>query len=556
MDDTASDLSATLAVLRDGYAASLPAKLDELEAHYRALRAGAGEQSLALLHAAAHKLAGSGGTFGFDALGIAARRLEQTLQGWMTAAHVPDATELASFESILAEMRVQSERHSVADMVVKRQPVLLPSDGSLLVGVVEDDAELACELETVLTGFGYRSQIYASLNAARAAESGDRPDVWVLDLGLPEGSLAGAEFAVIIKDSPASPPVAFISARGDFQARLAAARAGGSGYFIKPLDITSLVDWIDRATHRRADSPYSVLILDDDGELAGYHATLLRAAGMLVTLEQNPHHVMEALSIATPDLILMDLHMPDCSGLEVAAVIRQQELYLGLPIVYLSSETDVGQQQAAMQVGADDFLMKPISPECLVATVRQRAERARRLNLLMSSDSLTGLLKHVKLKEQLEIELVRARRSQTSLAFVMFDMDHFKHINDSYGHLSGDRVIKSLAHLLKQRLRRSDSIGRYGGEEFAAILPDCGPAEARAVVDDIRQRFAELRFGQSGAEFSVTLSAGIAAFPDIDDAEAVIRAADKALYAAKQGGRNRVCLAPPVSDVRDTAGKT
>jgi len=146
---------------------------------------------------------------------------------------------------------------------------------------------------------------------------------------------------------------------------------------------------------------------------------------------------------------------------------------------------------------------------------------------------------------------MRARRNQTPLAFVMLDMDHFKHINDTYGHLSGDRVIKSLAHLLKQRLRRSDSIGRYGGEEFAAILPDCGLAGARDVVEDIRHRFADLRFGQSNAEFSVTLSAGIATFPDIDDAEAVIRAADKALYAAKQGGRNRVCLAP----VSDTGGK-
>jgi len=187
-----------------------------------------------------------------------------------------------------------------------------------------------------------------------------------------------------------------------------------------------------------------------------------------------------------------------------------------------------------------------------VAAVRQRAERARRLNLQMSTDSLTGLLKNAKLKEQLAIELLRARRARTSLAFVMLDIDHFKRINDTYGHLSGDRVIKSLAHLLKQRLRRSDSIGRYGGEEFSAIMPDCGLAVAGDVVEDIRRRFAGLRFGQSDAEFSVTLSAGIATFPDLDDPEALIRAADAALYAAKQGGRNRVCLAP-LSDTGEKA---
>jgi diguanylate cyclase (GGDEF)-like protein len=544
MADTRPDLQAALGALRDAYAASLPAKLDELAVQYRALSADNGSQSLQLLHASAHKLAGSAGTFGFEDTGNAARRLEHILREWMAAAHVPDATDLGSLEPILAEMRSQSERQSIITKTVHRQAEPGPLSDKLLIGVVEDDVDLARELETVLTSFGYRSEKYVSQCAARASLNSDRPDAWVLDLGLPEGPLAGADFAMLLKDSPVPPPLAFISVRGDFQARLAAARAGGSGYFVKPLDIATLVDWLDRSTHRHEALPYSILIVDDDVELARYHATLLRAGGMLVTLEHNPHQVMEALSMATPDMILMDLHMPGCSGLEVAAVIRQQETYLGTPIVYLSSESDDGQQQAAMQVGADDFLNKSISPERLVATVRQRAARARQLNMLMSTDSLTGLLKHVKLKEQVAIEITRARRSKTSLAFVMFDMDHFKRVNDTYGHLSGDRVIKTLAHLLKQRLRRSDSIGRYGGEEFAAILPDCGPAAAREVVEDIRQRFSELRFGQPGAEFAVTLSAGIATFPDIDNVEDIIRAADNALYKAKEGGRNRVCLAP------------
>lgn len=109
----------------------------------------------------------------------------------------------------------------------------------------------------------------------------------------------------------------------------------------------------------------------------------------------------------------------------------------------------------------------------------------------------------------------------------------------------GDRVIKALAHLLKQRLRRSDLIGRYGGEEFAIVMPDCKFDDARETVEDIRQRFAGLRFGQAGSEFSVALSAGVAAFPAFPDGESLNAAADAALYEAKGAGRNRVCLALP-----------
>jgi len=544
MADTSPSLQASLAAIREAYAASLPDKLAELATLYQALSAGGDLQSLQQLRAAAHKLAGSAGTFGYDELGNIARRLEHALRDWVAVGHWPDQKELAVLGSLLEAMHQQSRRKQAASTIPCRQPVAASAGENILIGIVEDDTDLAHELAVVLTSFGYRTQTHASVDSACSTFGDEPPDAWVLDLALPEGPMAGAGLAMILKSSPVPPPVAFISARSDFKARLAAARTGGSGYFVKPLDQASLVDWVDRVTHRHEQPPDNILVVDDDVELASYHAELLRAAGMQVVQESNPHHVMEALSKKMPDLILMDVYMPECSGIEVAAVIRQQEAYLGLPIVYLSSESDIDQQQAAMQVGADDFLVKPIVPEQLVAAVRQRAARARQLNLLMSTDSLTGLLKHVKIKEQLVVEMTRARRSQTSLAYVLFDLDHFKHINDTYGHLSGDKVIKTLAHLLKKRLRRSDSIGRYGGEEFAAVLPECSLAAARDVVEDIRLRFSELRFGQPGAEFSVTLSAGIATFPDIGDAEEIFRAADKALYVAKEAGRNCVCLAP------------
>jgi diguanylate cyclase (GGDEF)-like protein len=195
----------------------------------------------------------------------------------------------------------------------------------------------------------------------------------------------------------------------------------------------------------------------------------------------------------------------------------------------------------ALIKAGDDFLTKPISDNALIAAVFSRAQRARLLSNALSRDSLTGLLKHGDIKEQVGIELERAQRSGKPASVAMLDIDFFKKVNDSYGHAAGDNVIRALANLLRQRLRRVDSLGRYGGEEFLVVLPDCPAEQARRILDEIRQRFAELHFMAGEQQFSATLSAGIACTSD-DSAQAndLLERADRALYAAKHGGRNQV----------------
>jgi diguanylate cyclase (GGDEF)-like protein len=163
----------------------------------------------------------------------------------------------------------------------------------------------------------------------------------------------------------------------------------------------------------------------------------------------------------------------------------------------------------------------------------------------MSQDSLTGLLKHASIKDRLAQEMERARRQGKVMSAVMLDIDFFKKVNDNWGHPVGDQVIKTLGHLLRQRLRSQDSVGRYGGEEFVAVLPECGPEAALQLVDDIRQRFGAVKFNSQGQEFSVTLSAGIAASEHFHTPADLLAAADAALYEAKHGGRNQVRLAGP-----------
>lgn len=168
--------------------------------------------------------------------------------------------------------------------------------------------------------------------------------------------------------------------------------------------------------------------------------------------------------------------------------------------------------------------------------------RARSLRSLMVHDGLTSLLNHTALKEELVREAVRSIRLDTPMSFALVDIDSFTKINNKYGHAAGDRVIKSLSRLLKQRLRGTDIIGRYGGEEFAVIMNDTDAASAAKVIDEIRNVFSRLLHLSQDEEFSVSFSCGIADLAHFPDAASLSEAADKALFQAKQRGRNKVIV--------------
>jgi len=548
MSNNAADIQEQLRALRVSYAARLPDKLEEIDTHWRMLSDGEWDPAGAeVLHRLTHSLAGSGSTFGFPKLGEISRSIEQLLKIWLQENLIPNDEQRARVGNLLGNLHQAASIGTTEvgpdrdiDIVEQNRAV---NEEQPLIYLIEDDAAIADDLVLQLDHFGYRIKVFPTTAGVEDAVAVQRPDALVVDINLPEGDMAGVELlADLQRRHDPDLPVIFISSHDDFSARLAAVRAGGEAYFVKPLEIAPLIDRLDRLTRSDVKPPYRILAIDDDQTLIVHHALLLRQAGMEVCTVTRPEEVMEMLADFKPELILMDVYMPACSGLELARLIRQQEAYLGIPIVFLSSETNLEKQFTAMRMGGDDFLTKPIQEQHLVSSVAVRAERARLLNALMVQDSLTGLLKHTMIKEQLAQELSRAKREQSALSLAMIDIDKFKLVNDHYGHMMGDRVIKSLARLLKQRLRKSDRIGRYGGEEFAVVLPNCDPDSAAKLFNKIRADFSELRFLHEGKEFSVTFSTGIADFPAYENADELNQAADEALYEAKHQGRNRIVV--------------
>lgn len=284
---------------------------------------------------------------------------------------------------------------------------------------------------------------------------------------------------------------------------------------------------------------YRVLIVEDSRVAVALIQRTLAQHGIDTRAINDPSALLEVLASYRPDLVLMDMHMPRFNGVEATRVLRQMSAYKSLPIVYLSGEEKVAMQVEALRLGGDQFLSKPFNPVLLAAVVKTRIERFRATQRSTQLDGLTGLLNHTAAEARLHT-LVAQRAPQGLLTVAMIDIDHFKSINDTYGHPVGDQVIRGLAWLLKGRLRSTDLISRYGGEEFLIALPDVGADQAKSVIDRIREDFAVLPHAHSDGALYASFSAGFATFPDFDTAASLTEAADAALLQAKRLGRNRV----------------
>jgi len=543
-----SDFTVQLAALNARFAAQLEVTLHELNEKV-ATQQGSNIPPglLEELHARLHKLAGSGGTFGFPELSSQARTLEVSAKGWLNSAAPPTPDEWCLWKTALQALHQTIATPALPGISVERPGASNATPGGATrIVLIEDDLEYGGELRLGLSQFGYEVTHYPGFELAGPAILASPPDLLVVDIMLTGQTPADGTQAVtaLFTQMGRRLPSIFLTSRTDFSARIAVASAGGDAFLLKPVDAPSMANRIEMLIEDREKTPYRVLIVDDDEDLAEHYRLALAAAGMLAEKVNHPDRVLAVLESLRPDLILMDLYMPECSGADLARAIRYDPAWESVPIVYLSAEGELEAQLKAMDSGADDFLTKPISAERLVGSVRARAKRARKLGELMSQDSLTGLLKHASIKDRLIQEVERAIRHAQPLSVVMVDIDFFKKVNDSYGHPVGDQVIKTLGHLLRQRLRRQDSVGRYGGEEFAAVIPECTAQDAVRMLDDIRQRFSEVRFAHQGQSFSVTLSAGIAGMDQYANAASLLAAADTALYAAKHGGRNQVRAAP------------
>jgi len=406
-----------------------------------------------------------------------------------------------------------------------------------------NDADSARRIIKQMEFFGFRATGFEDAGQLEQECARHKPETLVIDVNFGDTPMAGIEVVERIQAQHDAPiPIIYISEEdGTIETRLRAARSGGEEFFYRAVDPGQLIEKIQSYTHANPAEPYKVMVVDDSRAQAKFMENALKKAGMNTRVITDPMEVIDTLDDFSPEIIILDMYMPGCTGMEIAKVIRQQDHLHSVPIIYLSAEDDVSKQLHAMSMGGDDFLTKPIDPKHLIATLHNRGRRARSLLALMVRDSLTGLYNHTHSLHLLDTEITRARQHGTALTYAMLDLDYFKKVNDTYGHPMGDRVLRSLSMFLKQRLRKTDHIGRYGGEEFAVIFPETTANDARSVLNEIREKFSELQHPAGNSEFTVTFSCGVAAWEG-ESAQKLCEKADRALYYAKDAGRNRVHL--------------
>ena len=394
------DFNAKLAQVKARFLAGLPGRIAELTAAVDALAAASPPSrpaALKTLIGHAHKLAGAAGTFGIAKVGEAAAALEAfgkpfVEDGLSRAERALDAGALKDLARQVAEIKaitaaaIGGAPAAPAVTGVPATgiaPAIVAAAGEIV--LVDDDADQAARIATLLEHFGYRVTVLDSPEALRAHAS-PAPAAVIMDIMFGADLDAGTRAIRDLRDTGVLvAPVLFLSVRNDFEARLAAARAGAEGYVTKPVDVLELIGALERVLTRRAHEKIRVLVVDDDLDVAIHHADLLRAAGMEAAVVTEPKGVMAPLVQFRPDVLLMDINMPGASGWEVVSVLRQFGPDIAyLPVVFLTSQATPTRRAQSIRVGGDAFLAKPVDPVELINTVTARGERGRELRGLFA----------------------------------------------------------------------------------------------------------------------------------------------------------------------------
>jgi len=419
---------------------------------------------------------------------------------------------------------------------------LSDGDDPVYIAIIDNVFSEAQDLAQALSEFNFDAHAFASFQVINHEIQQRLPDLVIIGQSaidrLDEDAFSLAETL----DRQNVPCFLYLS-HDDFYSRLKSVRAHVRKHYVKPLELTRVVNHIRNLLKLDREASTRVCLVDDQTSVLNYLKLTLESQGLDVLATTDPTVLIKEMQGFEPDIFVFDINMPEVSGLELARIIRQFEYLSAVPILFLSSDNSLENKMLAINGECDDLLPKSLPIEAIVTQIKSRVKRGVNIRNQTTQDSLTGLLNHQMIVACAMKAFANAKPLHRAVSLVMVDLDEFKLVNDTYGHAAGDKVIIALSQLLKGRLRKTDKIGRYGGEEFMLVLKSDSHHQQLQLLNEIRESFSHLTFHHNDAKFQVSFSAGWAKTCDFSDYGQLSHAADMALYQAKNEGRNRICVA-------------
>jgi two-component system cell cycle response regulator len=301
----------------------------------------------------------------------------------------------------------------------------------------------------------------------------------------------------------------------------------------------------------------NILVVDDSESLRSSIKNVLLQSNLIANCYEagTGLEAMKLLLEKEVDLVLCDVVMPEFDGCKFLTLKGQNPRLNEIPVIMLTSQEDVGLKIQTLEQGACDYVVKPFHEGELLARVKvhlklkffqdQLKKKNAELHQLAGIDQMTGFSNRHRFMESFERELFRSKRHKIDLSFVIFDIDFFKQVNDRFGHLVGDAVLVQIGRMISQRVRLSDLMGRYGGDELILLLPQTDLSGAMQLAEKIRFQIESAEFSGAPEPLKMTASGGVGSYPHLAVAsvDELIQKADEALYRAKAYGRNRIELA-------------
>ena len=548
MNDSAIISHDKLKQLQALYIDSFPDKIDELRECWKQINSESStDEALQHLRVAVHRIAGSSGSHGFDKIYALARATEKEVLGILqgeeklSESKDPLGNGLQELINELEEEHdgyISQSETSYIDLAAKDASVAQRDNLIVLIGLMSVETSV---LSGMLETRGFNVLSFETIPVAKDAISGYSPAVIVLykDL-LDDGAQQPSKINSFLSSIQSEPSLVIVSNNDGFDYRMQAVRAGAKGFFVTPVNSHSFASALDVVLEAREKNKFRVLIWEGDPDKARAMRHCLRDHFIDAIAIGEPKQLLNELANFKPDMVLVSTSSEWDASADIVRLIRMHETYFNIPIIAFADQQSSSEVAGLLHAGADEIISDLDSVTEWLPRLRDKIFRFRRSNNLIILDSLTGTLNRDAFLERVGEEINIAVRRGETICLAMIDVDRFKQINDQNGHVVGDFVLRHISDYLGKRLRRSDLVGRYAGDEFLVFLPDTELDSAYLVLDIVRKSLAAQSIEMNDVSVNVSISLGLVAVRPTHpvNVEELIIEADKRLYEAKMAGRN------------------